>query len=181
MLLLILVVRVTKAGDWKAEQVVVATKKDAAQKRIVVRLGTDMIRIIMWMEPRNLVIFLTNLPARALEVGSYLKSKLIELQQQIDLIGHVRGSGLFLGIELVRDRHTLEPASAETSFVCSVLKSKYQILSSIDGLHENVLVVKPPMVFSREDADYFVESLQSAVQKDLSEAKDLTSLAKTPT
>ncbi len=122
-----------------------------------------------------------NLPARALEVGSYLKSKLIELQQQIDLIGHVRGSGLFLGIELVRDRHTLEPASAETSFVCSVLKSKYQILSSIDGLHENVLVVKPPMVFSREDADYFVESLQSAVQKDLSEAKDLTSLAKTPT
>jgi 4-aminobutyrate aminotransferase-like enzyme len=121
------------------------------------------------------------LQQKALEVGTYLKSKFLELQERIPLIGDVRGSGLFLGIEFVRNRETLEPATAETSFVCSVLKSKYHVLTSIDGPNDNVLVIKPPMVFSKADADYFCQCLDDALSIDLSAAGDLTNISKTPT
>ena len=108
-----------------------------------------------------------------------MKSKFWSLELQ--MIGDVRGSGLFMGVELVRDRKTKEPATEETSFVCSVLKERYKILTSIDGLHENVLIIKPPMCFSKADSDYFVESFQKAVLEDLVAAGDVRSLEKTPT
>jgi ethanolamine-phosphate phospho-lyase len=121
------------------------------------------------------------LQQKALEVGAYLKTKFQELQERIQLIGDIRGSGLFLGIEFVRSRQTLEPATAETSFVCSVLKSKYHILTSIDGSNMNVLVVKPPLVFSKSDADYFCQCLDDALSIDLPAAGDMTNISKTPT
>jgi 4-aminobutyrate aminotransferase-like enzyme len=122
------------------------------------------------------------LQEKALEVGTYLKTKFRKLQERIQLIGDIRGTGLFLGIEFVRNRQTLEPATAETSFVCSVLKSKYHILTSIDGPNDNVLVVKPPMVFSKADADYFCQCLDDALTIDLSAAGDImTNISKTPT
>jgi 4-aminobutyrate aminotransferase-like enzyme len=122
------------------------------------------------------------LQANALRVGSYLKRRLKELQAGIPMIGDVRGDGLFLGLELVRDAETLEPARAETSFVCSTLKSRYKILTSIDGPDDNVLVIKPPLVFSSDDADFFVTSLESALTKDLVElGRDLDEVTKTPT
>jgi ethanolamine-phosphate phospho-lyase len=121
------------------------------------------------------------LQQKALEVGTYLKSKLRELQERIQLIGDIRGSGLFLGVEFVRSRETLESATAETSFVCSVLKSKYHILTSIDGPYDNVLVIKPPMVFSKSDADYFCQCLDDALSIDLLAAGDMTNISKTPT
>jgi len=121
------------------------------------------------------------LQQKAWQVGNHLKRKFRALQDRIDLIGDVRGSGLFLGVELVRDRRSLEPAAAETSFICSVLKSKYHVLTSIDGPYENVLVVKPPMVFNHADADYFCQCLEDAITKDLAYAGDLSSIAKTPT
>ena len=128
------------------------------------------------------------LQSHALNMGHYLQSKFRELQQNnkggngLDsIIGHVRGSGLFLGIELVRSQTTLEPATRETSFICTTLKEKYHVLSSIDGLHDNVLVVKPPMVFSKEDADYFVQSFEQAVG-DLRKLGDgIEKISKTPT
>ena len=120
------------------------------------------------------------LQQRAEEVGEYLRSKFRELQGRVEIIGDVRGSGLFVGIELVRDHQTLEPATEETSFICSMLKSKYRILTSIDGIFENVLIVKPPMVFSKEDTDYFVASFERAFC-DLKDAGDVKSLGKTPT
>jgi 4-aminobutyrate aminotransferase-like enzyme len=104
-----------------------------------------------------------------------------ELQERLDLIGDIRGSGLFIGIELVRDRKTKEPATAETSFVCTTLKEKYDVLSSIDGLHDNVLVVKPPLVFSKADADYFVESFEKAAQDLRALGDDIRNVSKTPT
>lgn len=121
-----------------------------------------------------------NLQEHALEVGTYLKEQFELLQQKIDLIGDVRGSGLFLGIELVRNRSTLEPATVETSFICSVLKSKYHILTSIDGQYDNVIVIKPPMVFSKQDSDDFISSFERAVTVDLPGA-DLTQASFTPT
>lgn len=126
------------------------------------------------------VIESEQLQKRAKDVGDYLKSKFMDMQSTLDLIGDVRGSGLFLGVELVRNRDTREPASEETSFLSTVLKDKYSILTSIDGFHENVLVIKPPMCFGLADADDFVRSFRQAVCEDL-EAVDAMTISKTPT
>ena len=105
-----------------------------------------------------------------------------ELQSRWECIGDVRGSGLFIGVELVRDRSTLDPATEETSFVCSILKEKYKILTSVDGFYDNVIVIKPPMVFSKEDAALFVSCFEKALVEDLPSAKgELGNLGKTPT
>jgi ethanolamine-phosphate phospho-lyase len=74
------------------------------------------------------------------------------------LIGDVRGCGLFIGIELVRDRITKLPATAETSILCSRLKDR-MILTSIDGRYDNVIVIKPPMCFSIENANQLIDAM----------------------
>ncbi|CAE8613281.1 unnamed protein product, partial [Polarella glacialis] len=99
------------------------------------------------------------LQENAADVGCYLIRLLKDLATRRTLIGDVRGQGLFLGIEFVRDRTTLEPATPETSEVCGRMKDEHRILMSIDGPHDNVLVLKPPMCFSRGDADTVVAAL----------------------
>jgi ethanolamine-phosphate phospho-lyase len=121
------------------------------------------------------------LQEHALEVGNYLKSRFVELKKTVGIIGDVRGSGLFMGIELVRDGETREAASEETSFICTSLKEKYKILSSIDGFNDNVIVVKPPLVFSKEDADHFVDSFEMATQDLQAQGHSVRNMAKTPT
>jgi len=103
------------------------------------------------------------LQEHAARVGAHLSGQLRRLQQSRPLIGDVRGCGLFLGIEFVRDRVSLEPATAETSEVCSRMKDEHRILMSIDGPHDNVLVLKPPLCFSTEDADALVEALDTVL------------------
>ena len=123
-----------------------------------------------------------NLQENAANVGNYLMTLFRELQSRCEFIGDVRGSGLFIGVELVRDRSTLDPATEETSFICSILKEKYKILTSVDGFYDNVIVIKPPMVFSKEDAALFVSCLEKALVEDLPSAKgELGNLGKTPT
>ena len=127
-----------------------------------------------------------NLQEHALQIGEYLKQGFWKTQTSEKpknvCIGDIRGNGLFLGIELVRDRDTKEPATRETSFLCTILKQHYDILTSVDGLHENVLVVKPPMVFSRADADYFLESFAKASNRVNQLTKEeLAAITKTPT
>jgi ethanolamine-phosphate phospho-lyase len=122
-----------------------------------------------------------NLQDHAFTVGNYLKARFHELQSRLEIVGEVRGSGLFVGIELVRDRETKEPATPETSFICTQLKEKYFILSSIDGLHDNVIVVKPPLVFSKEDADRFVNCFERAAQDLRAIVDDIKTMPKTPT
>ena len=74
--------------------------------------------------------------------GQYLRARVEALGATAagTLIGKVRGTGLFIGIEFVRDRNTLEPATAETSWICSQLKERHRILTSIDGPCDNVVV-----------------------------------------
>ena len=124
-----------------------------------------------------------HLQQNAERVGNHLLRRFRSLQRQLELIGDVRGSGLFIGIELVRDRNTLEPAAAETSYICTRLKEEYHILSSIDGLHENVLVIKPPLVFSMDDANYFVDCFEKAAARDLPSLGKgaIQAMSKTPT
>ena len=104
------------------------------------------------------VIEQQELQKNALEVGEYLKAALSSLMETHRVIGDVRGRGLFLGVELVSDRSTREPAGDLAADVVERMK-KTGVLTSRDGPFRNVLKIKPPLVFSRADADYFVSSL----------------------
>ncbi|MCA9947313.1 MAG: aminotransferase class III-fold pyridoxal phosphate-dependent enzyme, partial [Anaerolineales bacterium] len=99
-----------------------------------------------------------NLQENARIVGNQLLAGLRKLQIQHPLIGDVRGLGLYIGAELVRDRQTLEPAAAEASTIANRMRDK-GILISTDGPLHNVLKIKPPLVFTAENADFLVETL----------------------
>ena len=98
------------------------------------------------------------LQGNALEIGSYWLARLRALSEQHSIIGQARGSGLFLGVELVRDRGSLEPADWEAAYIVERLKGR-GILASTEGPHHNVLKLKPPLIFRRADVDLFVDVL----------------------
>jgi len=102
------------------------------------------------------------LQAHAQRVGTHLLARLRPLVDRRALVGDVRGSGLFIGIELVRDRDTLEPATTEASDVVNRLRDE-GILIGTDGPHHNVLKIRPPMPFNIEDADILASTLASFV------------------
>ncbi len=104
------------------------------------------------------VIAEEGLQANALAVGERLLVGLRGLMERHPLIGDVRGLGLFVGIELVLDRQTLEPAGAEASYIANRMRD-HGILVSTDGPYHNVLKIKPPLVFNAENADFFVATL----------------------
>jgi 4-aminobutyrate aminotransferase-like enzyme len=95
-------------------------------------------------------------------VGASLLEALRQLAARHPLIGDVRGSGLFLGVELVKDRETLEPAAAEASDVVNRMRER-GILLGTDGPFANVLKIRPPMPFTREDADQLVAALDEVL------------------
>jgi 4-aminobutyrate aminotransferase-like enzyme len=109
------------------------------------------------------------LQTNALEVGDYLKNGLTQLQVRHSLIGDVRGQGLFIGIELVSDRETLEPAASEAAYLVERMKER-GILLSTDGPFHNVIKIKPPLVFSEPDADMAIGNFD-AVLTDLAESR----------
>ncbi|HEY2740097.1 MAG TPA: aminotransferase class III-fold pyridoxal phosphate-dependent enzyme, partial [Thermoanaerobaculia bacterium] len=98
------------------------------------------------------------LQANARATGEHLKTRLRDLEQRHQLIGDVRGEGLFLGIELVRDRETLEPATEEAGTIINRMRDAGVLLST-DGPYDNVLKIKPPLVFGMREADVVVEEL----------------------
>ena len=103
-----------------------------------------------------------NLMANAASTGQYLQQRLRDLQPQFPIIGDVRGLGLFIGVELIADEQ-LTPASAEAKRLIELLKARH-ILLSLDGPHVNVLKIKPPMVFNRENVDYFITALEDCLK-----------------
>ena len=105
------------------------------------------------------------LQERALRVGSYLKNSLQALQQQFPLIGDVRGSGLFLGLDLVLDRDTRAPAPLQAAYVVNRLR-ECGILTGTDGPHHNVIKLRPPLIISETDADLLTTTLQSILAED---------------
>lgn len=110
------------------------------------------------------VIERENLPENALKVGSHLIAELKKLAKRRKIIGDVRGVGLFVGIELVRDRIKKIPATMEAQHIVSRMKEK-KILVSSDGPDNNVLKLKPPMVFSIENANHFVSVLDEVLEE----------------
>jgi alanine-glyoxylate transaminase/(R)-3-amino-2-methylpropionate-pyruvate transaminase len=95
-------------------------------------------------------------------VGEHLKKRLVDLQERQPLIGDVRGLGLMLGVELVRDRQTKEPASTETVELLERCKERGLLIGK-GGLYGNVLRIKPPMCLSQDDADFLVDCLDEVM------------------
>ena len=95
-------------------------------------------------------------------VGKRLKDGLKKLADHHDLIGDVRGMGLMLGVELVRDRKTKEPAKKETLAVLEAAR-EMGVLVGKGGLDGNVLRIKPPMCITAEDADFTLDVLDRAL------------------
>ena len=108
------------------------------------------------------VIDAENIQANALRVGTHLKNRLVDLQQRHTLIGDVRGMGLMLGVELVKDRNSKEPAKAQTAAVVELAKERGLLLGK-GGLHGNVLRIKPPMCISIDDADFVADCLEEVL------------------
>ena len=104
------------------------------------------------------------LQQNAKDIGFYLKSLLNELKEKYTIIGDVRGFGLFLGIELVRDPQSLEPADKEADQIVNSMKEK-GILISTDGPDHNVLKIKPPMVFLKDNAIQLVDTLNGVLKE----------------
>jgi 4-aminobutyrate aminotransferase-like enzyme len=102
------------------------------------------------------------LQSHAAEVGARLLSGLRGIAARHELVGDVRGAGLFLGVELVRDRATLSPATAEASDVVNHMRDA-GVLIGTDGPYHNVLKVRPPMPFDPGDAATLVECLDAAL------------------
>ena len=99
-----------------------------------------------------------NLQQNAWTVGNRLLSGLRPLVNQLGIVGDVRGSGLFLGVELVRNRDTLEPAAEEATFVVNRMRER-GVLAGTDGPFHNVIKLRGPMPLSLPDADRIVETL----------------------
>lgn len=99
------------------------------------------------------------LQAHALAVGERLLGGLRELHRRYEIVSDVRGSGLFIGVELVRDG---EPAAAEAARIVNQLRER-GILLGTDGPHHNVLKIRPPMPFDEENAEELIAALDSCL------------------
>jgi 4-aminobutyrate aminotransferase-like enzyme len=110
------------------------------------------------------------LQQRALRVGAHFIEGLKALQGRCALIGDVRGSGLFLGIDLVLDRETREAAPLQASYVVNRLRD-CGILAGTDGPHHNVIKLRPPLVFSEADANLFLRTLETILKEDAAQPK----------
>lgn len=104
------------------------------------------------------------LQAHARVVGGHLADGLRALMDRHELIGDVRGRGLFQAIELVRDRATLEPAPRHAAYVIERMKERGVLLSTEGPLH-TVIKMKPPLVFDDGDADRLVQGLDTVLEE----------------
>lgn len=94
----------------------------------------------------------------ALRVGGHLKARLEALRDKHPLIGTVHGFGLYLGVEMIRDAETLEPAPEETSAICERMLDLGVVIQPT-GDHVNILKTKPPLCLDIEAADFYVDTL----------------------
>ncbi len=111
------------------------------------------------------VVIEENLQASALKAGKRMLAGMIPYIDQFPIVGDVRGSGLFLGVELVRDRETLEPAREEAEFIVNRMRDAGVLLGT-DGPYENVIKIRPPMPFDESDAEFLVANMERILEED---------------
>jgi len=120
------------------------------------------------------------LQENCLLVGKYLMEKSDELAREFDLIGDIRGMGLFFGLELVKEKKLRTPATEEANFIVDRMKNVHKILVSSDGPDDNVVKLKPPMVFSKDNVDEFIRGFKECLQFIQKEKEKLIMLTATP-
>lgn len=98
----------------------------------------------------------------AAAVGDYVLQSFNELQDKHDIIGDVRGKGLFFGLDLVKDRATKEPATAAAKTIVNEMRERGILMNKI-GEHDNVLKLRPPLCFSQDNADLLISTLDDVL------------------
>ncbi len=106
-----------------------------------------------------------NLQEQAFETGNYLMEELNILKDQNQRIGDVRGLGLFLGIEIVSNKENKKPRKDLARYIVERMKN-HGILLSTDGPNDNVIKIKPPLVFDKNDANRLVSTLDNILGED---------------
>jgi 4-aminobutyrate aminotransferase / (S)-3-amino-2-methylpropionate transaminase / 5-aminovalerate transaminase len=104
-----------------------------------------------------------DLEARATETGNYAMSKLRELQKQNPLIGDVRGAGLMIGVELVKDEK-LTPAAMEAEAIRESLL-RQSVLVGLGGVYGNVIRFQPPLIITKPQIDRAIEAFANALRE----------------
>jgi 4-aminobutyrate aminotransferase len=103
------------------------------------------------------------LTARASKSGEYVTRRLEELKQKYDLIGDVRGKGLMIGIELVKNRESKQPAAEETTRTRDLCREK-GVLVGHGGTLGNVLRIQPPLIISQDQLDLAVDAIDKSIK-----------------
>jgi 4-aminobutyrate aminotransferase/4-aminobutyrate aminotransferase/(S)-3-amino-2-methylpropionate transaminase len=104
-----------------------------------------------------------SLLTRATELGNFLIDGLKAIQEGVAIVGEVRGKGLMIGVELVKDRKTKEPAMEEAKRVLELMKDDGVIIGR-GGIFGNVLRLQPPMVITKADCEHLLKSLKTALE-----------------
>ena len=110
------------------------------------------------------IVIEENLQENAREVGTFLKEELLKLSKKFPIMGCIRGQGLFLGIELV-DKNN-DPLEKQATYLVNRMK-EHGVLMSTDGPAHNVIKIKPPLVFSKQNANQILCLLNKVFQEDL--------------
>lgn len=127
--------------------------------------GGNPVSCAVGLEVLNIVLD-ENLQEHARCVGKRMLASLRPFVERYPLVGDVRGSGLFLGVELVRDRETLEPATKEAEYMMNRMR-EHGVLLGTDGPYHNVLKIRPPMPFDEENADFLVDVMERILRDEL--------------
>ena len=104
-----------------------------------------------------------NLMANANQVGAIMLSGLRDLMREDERIGDVRGTGLYLGVEMVKDRETREPNGPLALALVNEMRRR-RVLISATSYNANVLKVRPPLIFTAANADQFLTELKAALK-----------------
>jgi 4-aminobutyrate aminotransferase-like enzyme len=108
-----------------------------------------------------------HLQANALRVGNLMLGRLKSFVGKYDMVADARGAGLFLGLEIVSDLSTLEPAAAQASFISNRMRD-HGILLGTDGPYHNVVKIRPPMPFNEPNAEFLLETVENILKEDFS-------------
>ncbi len=111
------------------------------------------------------IVLEENLQGNALRAGKRMLEGMTPFVDQYSIVGDVRGSGLFLGMELVRDRETLEPADEEAAFMVNRMRD-HGVLIGTDGPFHNVVKIRPPMPFNEGDGDFLVATMGRILEEE---------------
>ena len=104
-----------------------------------------------------------NLPARATETGNYAMTKLRALQKQYPIIGDIRGLGLMIGVELVKDEK-LTPTTSEAEAIRDALL-RNGVLVGVGGVYGNVIRFQPPLIITHQQIDQAIDAFAVALQE----------------